>query len=288
MRHFFFTQFCKVGLLSLGLLAAVGTHAAQPQAVTYRFSPVNQYGIHLTAAYWNPIIQYVSEKSGVHLQLKIGRTSADTTAYVLAQEVEFVFSNHLFSPEREPLGWKVLARRQTPPVRGQIIVPDSSSITDLAQLQGQEVAFPGPEAMIAYKFPAAQLMARKIDAKFVYGGNMDGALAQLFSGKVSAAGVNSQLAEGYAQREGKKYRVLWQSPALYDLALMASSKVPESVQKAVAQAFVGMGQDPKGLDILHKASEQVGLAKDAYFVPSDGSEYAAYREFYRTAPSYLR
>ncbi len=28
----------------------------------YRFSPVNQYDINLTAAYWNPIISYVSEK----------------------------------------------------------------------------------------------------------------------------------------------------------------------------------------------------------------------------------
>jgi hypothetical protein len=45
-----------------------------------------------TAAYWNQIIRYVCEKSGVNLELKIGRTSADTTAYVLAQEVEFVFS----------------------------------------------------------------------------------------------------------------------------------------------------------------------------------------------------
>src|SRR5574343_1278203 len=70
----------------------------------YRFSPVNQWDINKTAAYWNPIIRYVSERSGVRLELKIGRTSADTTAYVLAQEVEFVFSNHMFSPEREQLG----------------------------------------------------------------------------------------------------------------------------------------------------------------------------------------
>lgn len=274
--------------LITGLLAAAASHAAGAGGTTYRFSPVNQYGINLTAAYWNPIIQYVSEKSGVTLQLKLGRTSADTTAYVLAQEVEFVFSNHLFSPEREQLGWKVLARRQTPAVRGQIIVPEGSPITDLSQLQGKEIAFPGPEALIAYKFPAAQLMVRKVEAKFVFGGNMDGALAQLFSGKVSAAGVNSQLAEGYAQREGKKFRVLWQSPPLYDLALMASSKVPENVQKAVSQAFIGMQQDPKGREILHKASEQVGLAKDAYFIPSDGSEYVAFRDFYRTAPPSLR
>ena len=101
------------GELSAAWLLA-GTATAQTEAPAYRFSPVNQYGINLTAAYWNPIIAYVSEKSGVKLQLKIGRTSADTTSYVLAQEVEFVFSNHLFSPEREALGWKVFGRRNAP------------------------------------------------------------------------------------------------------------------------------------------------------------------------------
>lgn len=264
------------------------TTPAAADAAVYRFSPVNQYGINLTAAYWNPVIAYVSEKSGVKLQLKIGRTSADTTAYVLAQEVEFVFSNHLFSPEREQLGWKVFGRRLTPAVKGQIIVPDDSPITELAQLAGKEVAAPGPEALVAYKFPAAQLMARKVDAKFVFGGNMDGALAQLFSGKVAAAGVNSQLAEGYSRREGKKYRVLWSSPALHDLPLMASGKVPEAVQRAVAKAFIGMHADPRGREVLQKASEQVGLTAEAYFIASDGAEYAAYREFYRTAPPALR
>jgi len=74
--------------------------------------PVNQYGLELTARYWNPIIEYITAKSGVKLQLKIGRTSADTTAYVLANEVEFVFSNHLFSPDRDHLGWKVFGRRR--------------------------------------------------------------------------------------------------------------------------------------------------------------------------------
>ena len=129
----------------LGLLGlCLGTAIAQDDATVYRFSPVNQYGINLTAAYWNPIISYVAEKSGVRLQLKIGRTSADTTAYVLAQEVEFVFTNHLFSPEREQLGWKVFGRRQTPPVHGQIIVAADSPLTDIGQLGGKDIAFPVP------------------------------------------------------------------------------------------------------------------------------------------------
>jgi phosphonate transport system substrate-binding protein len=276
-------------LAALAGAALLGATAARAEdEPVYRFSPVNQYGINLTAAYWNPIIAYVSDKSGVKLQLKIGRTSADTTAYVLAQEVEFIFSNHLFSPEREQLGWKVFGRRLTPPVHAQVVVPADSPVTDLAQLAGKDVAFPGPEALVAYKMPAAQLMARKIDFKTVFGGNMDGAFAQLISGKVAAVGANSQLVDGYTKREGRKFRVLWQSGPLHDLALMSAAKVPEKVQKAVAAAFLGMHTDPKGRQILEQASQQVGLNAEAYFLPSDGSEYGAYREFYRSAPPSLK
>ncbi|MBK8325489.1 MAG: phosphate/phosphite/phosphonate ABC transporter substrate-binding protein [Betaproteobacteria bacterium] len=275
--------------LLAGAVASVAFAAvAAPPADGYRFSPVNQYGINLTAAYWNPVIAYVTEKSGVKLQLRIGRTSADTTAYVLAQEVEFVFTNHLFSPEREQLGWKVFGRRQTPPVKGQIAVFDDSPVRSLADLAGKEVAFPGPEAFIAYKIPYAHLLSQKIDARVVFGGNQDGALAQLLAGKVAAVGGNSQLLEGYQKRENKKLRVLWSSDPFYDLALMAASKVPDKDVKAVAAAFFGMHKDPKGREVLEKASAAVGLTADAYFLASDGSEYANYRRFYQSAPASLR
>ena len=272
-------------VLALGLTGLPQAAMAEPP--TYNFSPVNQFGIQLTAAYWNPIIAYVSEKSGVKLNLKIGRTSADTTSYVLAKEVEFVFSNHLFSPQREQLGWKVFGRRQTPALQGQIVVPADSPITDLAQLQGQEVAFAGPEAFIIYKVPYAHLLSRKVDVKVVFAGNQDAAFVQLFSGKVVAAGGNSQLVEGYTRRENKKFRVLWSSEPFQDLALMASGKVPEKEVNAVAQAFFQMDKDTVGRDILHRASKEVGLPNDAYFIAATGADYAAYRRFFQTAPAAL-
>lgn len=262
--------------------------AALAQATIYRFSPVNQWDINKTAAYWNPIIQYVSEKSGVRLQLKIGRTSADTTSYVLAQEVEFVFSNHLFSPERDALGWSVFGRREGPTLHGQIAVPAESPITRLEELKDQEVAFAGPEAFIGYKVPLAQLMARGIDVKVVFGGNQNAAIAQMFAGKAKAVGSNSMLIEGYAAREGKQFRVLWTSEGYHDLALMASGKVPEKDVKAVAKAFTTMHLDPVGQRILENASQEVGFATPTQFVPANASDYASYRKFYQTAPAALR
>jgi phosphonate transport system substrate-binding protein len=270
--------------LALACAAPLVAHAQQP---TYTFSPVNQYNINVTASYWNPIIAYVSEKSGVKLNLKIGRTSADTTSYVLAKEVEFIFSNHLFSPERDGLGWKVFGRRQMPPLYSQIVVPADSPITELSQLAGKEVAFAGPEAFLIYKVNYANLLARNIDVKVVFAGNQDAAFAQLFSGRVAASGGQSQLVDGYARRENKKFRVLWSSEAFNDLALMASSKVPEKDLKAVATAFFEMSKDPKGREILHQTSKEVGLPIDAYFIPATNADYAPYRRFFQTAPSSL-
>ncbi len=258
------------------------------EETVYRFSPVNQYDINLTAAYWNPIINYISEKSGVKLSLKIGRTSADTTSFVLAQEVEFAFTNHLFSPEREKLGWKVFGRRNIPSVTGQIVVPADSGITELQQLKDKSVAFPGPEALVGYKVPMAQLISKGIDVNVVFGGNQNGALAQLFAGKVQAVGGNSQLIDSYSNREKKKFRILWSSEPYHDLALMASGKVGDATVKAVANAFFNMKNDPQGKEILHQVSQKVGLSTDNYFIPADNSEYASYRRFYQNAPASLR
>ena len=286
MRRGILTQMGRWLAASSCLAASAAVMAAD--VPVYRFSPVNQWDIQKTAAYWNPIIQYVSQKSGVKLTLKIGRTSADTTSYVLAQEVEFVFSNHLFSPEREKLGWKVFGRRWTPPLHGEIAVTANSPVRKLEDLRGQEVVFAGPEAFVGYKLPAAHLHAKGIEFKPVFAGNQNAAFAQLMAGKAMAVGSNSALIEGYARKEGKPMRVLWTSEPFHDLALMASSKVPESDLKAVTSAFIGMHKDPVGRSILTKASEEVGLDLQAYFLPANAEDYTAYRRFFQSAPPHLR
>jgi phosphonate transport system substrate-binding protein len=273
--------------LAAGFAALLAGAAACAQPV-YRFSPVNQWDIAKTAAYWNPIVQYVENKSGVKLELKIGRTSADTTSYVLAREVEFVFSNHLFSPERESLGWKVFGRRNTPQIFGQIAVPADSSVQKLEDLDGKTMVFAGPEAFIGYKVTYGQMLARGINVKVEFGGNQNAAFAQMFAGRAQATGSNSMLVEGYAARENRKFRVLWTSEGYHDLALMASGKVPEKDVRAVAQAFFDMHKDPAGRDILRRASQSVGLAEDAYFVPASDADYASYKRFYQRAPAALR
>jgi phosphonate transport system substrate-binding protein len=278
-------SFVKAGLVLFACTLAANLRA-EPHS--YNFSPVNQYNLKVSASFWNPIIGYVSARSGVHLNLKLGRTSADTTSYVLAREVDFAFSNHLFSPDRAKMGWTVFGRRDAPPVRAQIVVPSDSPVRDLAGLAGGTVVFPGPEALIAYKVSYAQLLRKNIHVNVVFAGNHDAAFTQLFAGKVQAAGANSQLVPAYAAREDKTFRVLWSSEPYNDLALMASPRVPAADVRAVAQAFFGMRKDPEGRRILDAAAELVRSPQPLGFVPAGDADYASYRAFYAGAPINLR
>ena len=273
-------------LLTSGVLA----HAQQPQAQqpVYKFSPVNQWDIPKTAAYWNPIIQYISQQSGVQLELKIGRTSADTTAYVLAQEVEFVFSNHLFSPERDKLGWKVFGRRTGPALQGQIAVLDNSPIRTLEELNKEDMVFAGPEAFVGYRVPQAELLNRGVDVNAVFAGNQNAAFAQLLAGKAKAVGSNSALIDGFTEKQGIKFRVLWTSESYLDLALMASSKVSTKDVRAVANAFIMMHKSKAGALILKQASESVGMDANSHFLQATDKDYESYRRFYATAPMAVR
>jgi phosphonate transport system substrate-binding protein len=278
-------HFAKTGLVLFACALAASVRA-EPHS--YNFSPVNQYNLQVSASFWNPIIRYVSARSGVRLNLKLGRTSADTTSYVLAREVDFAFTNHMFSPDREKMGWTVFGRRDAPPVRAQIVVPADSVVKDLAGLAGATVVFPGPEALIAYKATYAELLRRHIPVNVVFAGNMDAAFTQLFAGKTRAAGANSQLVQSYSGREGKTFRVLWSSAPFNDLALMASPRVPAADVRAVSQAFLGMRQDPEGRRILDAAAELVSSPEPLGFVPAGDADYASYRAFYAGAPINLR
>ncbi|KPX97940.1 Uncharacterized protein ALO63_01134 [Pseudomonas amygdali pv. mori] len=277
---------CKAIMVVLSF--ALSNVAASEELKVYNFSPVNQYNLNLSASFWNPIIKYVSDKSGVNLTLKLGRTSSDTTSYVLAQEVDFAFTNHLFSPERDKMGWKVFGRRDAPALEGQIVVPADSPIHSLSELEGKEVVYPGPEAFIAYKVTNSELVKKGISTSTVFAGNMDGAFSQLFSGKAQAMGANSQLVSGYTEREGKSFRVLWSSASFNDLALMASPRVSKKERDAVANAFFNMQNDPDGSRVLREAAELVHAPAPITFIPATEADYASYRDFYDSLPANLK
>jgi phosphonate transport system substrate-binding protein len=271
-----------MGKLGLGLALLLGmivSQAALP--APYAFGVLNHRSLQATAAYWNPILDYVSARSGVSLELHIGRTANETTDQVVSGKLDFAYTNHLFTPRRQQLGWRVLARQDSRGIRGQVVVLADSPAGTLRELDGRTVAFANPYGFTGYYVPMDALLRAGVKVTPQFAGNQEAAMGQLESGEVAAAGVNDQVMKEFAQRRQLKYRVLAESEPYFDLAVMVSPRVGAADGEKVRQAFVGMAQDPAGQRVLQRAAQSLGLSRARGFVAADDRDYANYQRFFK-------
>ncbi|HSU62409.1 MAG TPA: phosphate/phosphite/phosphonate ABC transporter substrate-binding protein [Burkholderiales bacterium] len=265
------------------LAAAVALHApgvAAEQA--YSFYVLNQRSIALTAQYWNPILTHVSRKSGVPLELKLAKTAQEGNAIAERGGYDFLYTNHFFTPERDRLGYKVIARPAGPGIRSQIVVPEDSPIQTLQDLNGKDVAFVTPDGFTGYWLPMDALLRAKVKINVVFTGNQEASSAQLRVNKVAAAGVNSSVMARYGRRESFEYRALWTSEIYQDLCIMANPKVPADKVAAVRAVLINMVRDPEGSRILEAGADLLKSIGELGFVAAENRDYDNYRRFYRT------
>lgn len=262
--------------------AASAATPATPVTKGYGFNVLNQRTIALTAEYWNPILSYVSKKSGVPLELKLSKNAREGNAIAEKGGYDFLYTNHFFTPERDGLGFHVIARPVGVGVQAQIVVPSDSPIRSLQELEGKEVGFVGPDGFTGFWVPQDALLRAKINVKSSFTGNQEASVAQLKIGKIAAAGVNGLILERYARREGFAYRALWTSQTFPDLCIMAHGRVPADKVAAVRAAFAGMGKDAEGRKVLETSAAVIKATGELGFVASDDREYDSYRSFYKT------
>ena len=262
-------------------LLALPAAALAAESEPYLFNVLNHRSVSLTAQYWNPILVYVSKKSGVPLELRLNKTSKENTAIAETGAYSFLYTNHFFTPERDKLGYRVIARPAGPDIRSQIVVPKESAIQSVKDLEGKDIAFPTPDGFTGFWVPMDQLLRNGLAVKPVFTGSQEASFGQLRVGKVAAAGVNSVALENYSRREKFDYRVLWGSESYKELCIMAAPKVSKDKVAAVQAAFVGMANDPEGRKILQAGADLLKSTGELGFVMSDNRDYDNYRSFYK-------
>jgi ABC-type phosphate/phosphonate transport system substrate-binding protein len=269
-------------VLAVSLLALLGTRGWS-QSRPLSFGVIIWRSPTLTAQFWNPILRYVSERSGVSLQLKVAPTGTDHSAMVRRGELDFLYSNHNFIKENGESGYRVFARTQGDAERGEIVVLQQSPIQSLTDLEGKEMVFPHAAAFLGYHLPMDALLRKGIHVKPLFAGNQEGAMGQLKAGRVVAAGVNAEVMRAFAQRENVGYRVLWSSEKYLSLALSALPSVPAEKVKAVREAFLQMAEDPEGAKVLESSAAVLKQASPLRFIAAKDAEFENMRRFYRTA-----
>lgn len=259
------------------VLLSPSAYCNQP---VYVFGVISQRSPLLTAQYWNPIIRYVSEKSGVPLRVRIGKSGPETSAMIKKGEVDFMFSNHIFHPDNEPSGYSVIARDGRKSISGQIVVPAGSKIKKLSDLKNKKVVFPSKVAFVGYMVPIHHLHARGIEVDVRFAGNQEGAMGQLFTGSADAAGVNSEIMREFARRENHKYRILWTSKPYLNMPVAAKKGLPRDVVTLVQKSLVEMKRHQDGMNILLASAKLVGQKDILGFELANDAEYLEQKILY--------
>lgn len=237
------------------------------------FGVLNQQSPIQTAEKWNPLLRYLTQKTGIPLQLKMGLTVEQTDAMMGREEFDLVFTNHNFQTEFDGK-YRVLARWAGKPIHGVIAVLEDSPVQRIEDLRGRVVAFPSMEAFVGFAVPTVALKAAGVSVIPKMAGNQDGALAQLKARQAHAAAVNSRFLEQYAARENIRYRKIFASEPYHELPVIIHPRVPAAQATALYRALLNMATDPAAAAALRQAGSHG-------FETAAESDYANVRAIYR-------
>lgn len=272
----FFNKVCGVlGLLMLNFFAQNAI------AETYSFSVVPLRSAVLTAQYWNPILAYVSSKSGVTLELKVSRSVTENALALEEGRDDFHYSYLIFRPKVQLQKYRVILKPSSGEIRSQIVVLANSPIKFVKELDGREVGFPSKSGFIAYALPMDYLLRQKIAVKPVFGGNQEGILGQLKAGQVVAVGVSSQVMSAYAARENLAYKIIWESPPNEGFPISVHPRIPVAIVNKIHDVFVAMNKDAEGVKILEESAQKVGQKPPYGFVNASNKNYPQFVGFYQ-------
>lgn len=194
---------------------------------------------------FKPIADYVSQKIGKPVELKIAKSYEDTAEKVGSGEFDFSF----FGPTTYAKFGSVyhlkplmqIINNGKPTFYGVIVVKKGSGITSLKQLKGKSFAFGDRNSTLTHVVPLYMLMNEGIHlnglSKYAFVGSHDNVARNVIVGTFDAAGLMPDIAEKYAS-EGLE--VIAKSPDLPEHVFAANKNMDAATFKKVQDALMNM------------------------------------------------
>ena len=240
------------------LMQPRSVHAATPAAqpaetpvfsvhVVPQFQPVE---IHRT---WGPVLARLGQEMGVHFELKTAKDIPAFEAEFKAGTPDFAYMNPYHAVMAHRVQGYVPLVRDVTPLSGIVVVRKDDPIKSVKELQGQEIAFPAPNAFGASLWIRALLGEReKISFKATYAKTHTNAYRQTIAGRAAASGGIRATLDREPDEVRKQLRVLMETPAVAPHPLSAHPRVPPAVRLALQAAFERLGRDEAGRTLLHE------------------------------------
>lgn len=235
-------------LISLVFLFGINTAVV---AKEYTFGIVPQQSAKKLAQLWTPVLQHLSEISGMEVKFATAKDIPTFEKRLAAGEYDFAYMNpYHFTVFNEQPGYVAMAHQSEKRIKGIVIVRKDSKAQDLTALDGQRIAFPSPAAFAATILPQANIakMGVNIDAKYV--SSHDSVYMAVSRGLLPAGGGIVRTFNKTDPAVRDTLRILWTSTGYTPHAFAAHPAVSSADRDAFASALVSIAETEQGRELL--------------------------------------
>lgn len=217
----------------------------------YKFSVVPQFERRHLFAIWQPVIDDLQRRTGLHLDLVTALSVTDYENEVQSGQYDFIYLNPYTMPLVADKPGYIPLVRDSKPIRGILVVRKDSPIQKVEDLHGRSLAVPSMTAL-----GASLLLRAELDRQFgvvprvVVAKTHSSVFLHVINGLTDAGGsVQKALAE-QEPRVRDALKVLHQTAEAPSHPIAAHKRVPVEVRERVRQAFLEMSKDDAGRKLL--------------------------------------
>lgn len=229
----------------------------------YSFGVVPQYNASHILEIWSPVLRTLSKETGLNFRLIGSDSIPEFEKEFAAGRFDFVYMNpyHFVKASRSQ-GYTPLLRDIGKNLYGIVVVHKDSPLHTVAELDGQVIAFPAPNAVGASLIPRADFKNRYgITIKPRYVRSHSSVYLNVALGKMPAGGGVQKTLKQQPNEIRDSLRVIYKSKPFVSHPIAVHPRVPTRISDAVTRAFLTMGDSVDGKKLLSRIPVQkIGTA----------------------------
>lgn len=219
----------------------------------YTFGVAPQFEQRKLHAAWKPIIDELQKRTGLSFKLVTTLKIQDFEKEIARGGFDFVYVNpYQIVQVRKSQGYAPLVCDKAP-LHGILVVKNDGPVRTVKDLRGKVVAFPSPNALGASLMMRADLeQVHDVSVIPLYVKTHSSVYLHVIKGLASAGGgVEKTLREQDAAIRDS-LRVLYTTRAMPSHPVAAHPRVRKEDREKVRRAFLAMGREPAGRELLSK------------------------------------
>lgn len=229
----------------------------------YSFSVVPQFERRMLFGIWQPIVDHLEKRTGLHLRLVTSLSVSDYESDVLKGQYDFIYLNPYMMPVVAASPGYIPLIRDSRPVHGILVVRKDSPLKQVSDLQGKSLAVPSMTALGASLLLRAELDRQfGVKTRIVVAKTHTSVFLHVINKFTDAGGSVHKAFGEQDPRIQDALRILHRTVGVPAHPLAAHPRVPGEVRERVRKAFIELADTPEGRALLAKIPMQSPVAAD--------------------------